>query len=79
MLIKTGTDFNLWDQYKTPLTIACKQCHLNIVVVLIQTGANVNLSDGTYTPLTIAFEQEQTKAFQKIVKIGTDFDVKFES
>lgn len=79
MLIKAGIDFNLWDQYKTPLTIACEQCHLNIVVVLIQTGANVNMSDGTYTPLTIACEEDQPNAFKKIVEIGTDLDVKFES
>lgn len=65
MLIKAGADVNQCDQYNTPLTIACEQCHLNIVVVLIQTGANVNKSDGTNTPLTIACEEERTNTVKK--------------
>lgn len=39
----------------------------------------MNMSDGTYTPLTIACEEDQPNAFKKIVEIGTDLDVKFES
>lgn len=64
-LIKAGADVNMCNGYKTPLTIACENGPLTVVVLLIQSGANVNMNNGMNTPLTNACEEKNLMQLRK--------------
>ncbi|XP_063917067.1 putative ankyrin repeat protein RF_0381 isoform X3 [Zophobas morio] len=70
LLIK-GASVNLGDSYDTPLTVAVRKQHLEIVKVLVDTGAKINVVniDGL-SPLFWAIKQDDVKLLKLLTRRG---------
>lgn len=70
-MINAGVDVNLRENYKIPLTAACKAGCVDVVDELIKAGADINLADEEKTPLMTACNQGNSHIVELLVKAGS--------
>ena len=70
-LIKAGANVNAENKWgETPLIVAARHGHIEIVKLLIEAGADLETNDDGYTPLDFALMYEHTETVEILKQHG---------